>query len=81
MAKPLPPPEINNIRNYTNDTEVQKSFVSIQDLTQNYVNYDLVEESMIENLKNNDNPASILLKHFKKEWNSDIKKVIQYTRQ
>ncbi len=46
--------KINNLRNNTNEVEIQKSFISIQNLTQNYVNYDLVEESLIDNLKNND---------------------------
>ncbi len=38
-------------------------------------------DPMKENLKQNDNPASLLLKKYKNEWNSDIKTVIQHTRQ
>ncbi len=34
-----------------------------------------------ENLKTKNNPASLLMNRFKSEWNSDIKKVIEQTRQ
>lgn len=43
------------------------------------------EESLLDpvkhNLKSQQNPASILLDKFNREWNSDITKVIEYTRQ
>jgi glutamate--cysteine ligase len=43
------------------------------------------EESLLgplkENLKANDNPATILLKKFKSEWHSDIQKAVEFTRQ
>ena len=43
------------------------------------------EEKLLEplkrNVKINENPASLILKKFRDEWNSDIKKVVEYTRQ
>lgn len=38
-------------------------------------------EPLKENLKTQDNPATILLKKFKNDWNSEINKVIKFTSQ
>jgi len=67
----------------TNISHVAQTLVEIaeSELKSRGFGEEILLDPLKENLKTKNNPASLLMKRFKSEWNSDIKKVIEQTRQ